>query len=47
MYDFGYVQNLKLYAKKKPLMYNIQKITVPFALIYAPNDALSKLEVNQ
>ncbi|XP_011301661.1 lipase 1 isoform X2 [Fopius arisanus] len=41
-YDYGYIQNFKLYSRKRPPVYDVKKITAPFALIYGPNDPLSR-----
>ncbi|XP_043268023.1 lipase 3-like isoform X2 [Venturia canescens] len=43
-YDAGYIENFKLYGKKKPPIYDLRRISVPIALIYGHNDALSREE---
>ncbi|XP_015112844.1 lipase 3 [Diachasma alloeum] len=43
-YDHGYIENFKLYGKKRPPSYDVKKITAPFALIYGANDPLTREE---
>ncbi|XP_044010367.1 lipase 1-like [Aphidius gifuensis] len=43
-YDFGFVNNYKLYGQKKPPVYDLTKINTPFALVYSENDPMATKE---
>lgn len=44
-YDYGKKENLKLYNQSTPPLYDLNKVNVPLALIYADNDWLAGPEV--
>ncbi|CAD6231467.1 GSCOCG00001423001-RA-CDS [Cotesia congregata] len=43
-YDYGYIDNFKIYGKKRPPAYNLKKITTNVALIYSDNDYFTPVE---
>lgn len=40
-YDFGLIGNLKHYGKPSPPAYDLNKVTAPVFIFYAPNDYLA------
>lgn len=44
-YNYGKLQNKKIYGQDIPPSYNLSKVTTPVALYYAEHDALLSYKV--